>query len=991
MVVQRLVLLLIVFVIVPVSWATGTVDPVAATDEIRETALDPSNAIVVSGFRLNAGLATVVLEGGLLVPATPVAGRAVEFVFLGEGHIELDPPDEIEAGQLELFTGFRSMDESFDQAVFVVALDAAAAAVSRGDRADEMVDLSRAERVFDEWLQSAERKLLDVEARIWADAMGDPLAAGFFCGSFDGNRLDRFLYVVDPLADEQVTVGQFVQPDLTRKQERKARRSIEKAQRRGKLIGLEVEDLGIWDTWLSSMQMGPDGQQTPGVRGTEPIHYDIDATLRGKKLGLEARVDLAMRVVVDGLRTVVIEMIPELKVKRVVDGAGGDLEWFRSRNEIVVVLADPAGAGEELTLGVEYSGNPIEQVAAGTWVLRHTLGWYPHAGSVDRATYTLTIHRPKRLDVVAPGSFEDLGEDPDGLALGRWRLDRPSIGVSFEVGDFDIATGKSGDVEVSVAVDRLGQRIDGGLEKEILETVVDVIDYYGEIFGPYPLENLRVVSSPRGFSQGLLGYVSLSTAAVVDWNSWGGLLGIEDRRTVIAHEVAHQWWGNLVGWRGYRDQWISEAMANYAALLWARNRLGDSDERRLGLGPTANWKRDLLRTTDDGRPIESLGPLVVGERLDSSISSSAYSSIVYKKGAVVLDMLSKFYREETFLEILRRVVEAASDRILSTDDFLNGIALIGGTDLEWFSRQYVRGTGLPEITYSYDLEELDDGRWAVNGTARQSAPYRYQFQVVLTPSGTLDVRRTAESRLDVADSILVVPFQIGVAGPPARVGQGRPLLTGRLVVLGETTPFRFETDQIPEVFWLDRESEVFGRFFAGDRWPRRMAYYEGLDLQAAGDPSGARERLRSALDAEIAVVPFGWEDFFPDVDVVEAGERLDARIRLALARLELDDANPAAAGIEFEIAGDLVKSRDRWILDHDLFVVESRYLLLAGEAQSAFKLLKKRVLGRRAIESRETLALLAIAAHEVGDITVFTEARDRAEELGVDLGPLIRD
>ena len=108
--------------------------------------------------------------------------------------------------------------------------------------------------MFNEWLASPERKLLDIEARVFADAVGDPLASGFFCGSFEGGRLGRFLYVVDPLADEQVTVGRFVQPDLSRKQEREARRFIEKAQRRGKLIGLEVNDLGIWDTWLSTTQ-----------------------------------------------------------------------------------------------------------------------------------------------------------------------------------------------------------------------------------------------------------------------------------------------------------------------------------------------------------------------------------------------------------------------------------------------------------------------------------------------------------------------------------------------------------------------------------------------------------------------------------------------------------------------------------------------------------------------------------------------------------------
>ena len=94
------------------------------------------------------------------------------------------------------------------------------------------------------WLAGPERRLLDVEARIFADAVGDPLAAGFFCGSFEGTDLGRFLYVVDPMAHEQVTLGQFVRADLSKRDERRARRTIEKAQREGKLIGLEVADLG---------------------------------------------------------------------------------------------------------------------------------------------------------------------------------------------------------------------------------------------------------------------------------------------------------------------------------------------------------------------------------------------------------------------------------------------------------------------------------------------------------------------------------------------------------------------------------------------------------------------------------------------------------------------------------------------------------------------------------------------------------------------------
>jgi len=976
--------------IVPVIPA-GAADPATVTREIREIGINPESAVTIEGFRLKAGLARVILNDGILVPSTPVAGRPVEFVFLGDGRIELEAPDEIEADQLELFTGSSSFVESFERAVFVIAADAASDAAGRATPKSDASRIDEAIVLFDSWRKSAERKLLDVEARVFADGVGDRLAAGFFCGYFEGLNVGHFLLVVDPVAQEQVTLGQFIQLDLSRREEKRIRRTIKDAQRKGKLIGLEVADLGTWDTWVSSSLQGGDGQATPGARGFEPSHYDIDAKLIGKELEIEATAVISSRAVVDGLAAAAFEMNPDLKPVRVVDGAGGELDWYRSNNELVVVLAEPADMGSEFEVGISYTGDIIEKVSNGAFVQRDTTGWYPHGGTIDRATYAVSLRWPEKLDLVAPGVPENLLRAEKGTKARRWRIERPSMGFSFELGKYDVAVGIAGDVSIRIAIDKIGRKADHELTQETLATVIDVMEYYTEVFGPYPLDRLQVVSSPRSFSQGLLGFVTLSTAAVVDWDIWGGILGIEDRRTVIAHELAHQWWGNLVGWRGYRDQWISEAMANYAALLWARNRVPDTGDARLGAGPIRNWQLELLRTTDDGRPIESLGPLVVGARLDSSISGSAYPAIVYKKGAVILNMLSEFFQEDTFVGILRAIVEAASDRVISTDDFLRGIAQLSGTDLTWFRRQYVYGTGLPEIYYSYHLEELDGGRWAVVGEVSQQAPYQYLYRVVETENGSFDLRRHARPQLDVTDSILVIPFQVGLAGEPEMADGRRPMLTGRVVVEGESSPFRLEFDHTPGVFWLDREEEVFGRFFNTDLWPRRTTFHQGLDLDAAGDADGARETVQRALSEEVTDVPQGWEDYFYDTDVTVEGERLDARIHLTLARLDLDAGRVDDAAIDLDRARDVIKSRDRWYLARSLLVVESRIELLSGDARAAYRRLKKGVLGKRGIDNPETWALLAIAADAAGETEVFERASTRADELGVDLGPLTRD
>src|SRR5262249_22483965 len=170
-----------------------------------------------------------------------------------------------------------------------------------------------------------------------------------------------------------------------------------------------------------------------------------------------------------------------------------------------------------------------------------------------------------------------------------------------------------------------------GRQDRIGQTVAAVVPYFEELFGPYPSDELKIVTVLRNYSQGLFGLVTLSDVMMT--------AGEEDDRTVIAHELAHQWWGNLVSQRSYRDAWLSEGMANYAALLYQKNRVPAKE--RVRVGPTTRWKGELLGTTAEGRPVESLGPLTLGIRLDSTKCDVGYEAIVYVKGAIVLDMLAK--------------------------------------------------------------------------------------------------------------------------------------------------------------------------------------------------------------------------------------------------------------------------------------------------------------------------------------------------------------
>ena len=131
----------------PAFLAAGAVraqapDPAALQAAIAGARLDPARAVTLKNVKLGVGLGTLSLDDGVLIPATAVGGKTIEMVFLGKGRIEVEPPDAIEAGQLELFTGGSRLDEEFKEAVLVVGQDAAVSAVlqpaggAAGRRAD---------------------------------------------------------------------------------------------------------------------------------------------------------------------------------------------------------------------------------------------------------------------------------------------------------------------------------------------------------------------------------------------------------------------------------------------------------------------------------------------------------------------------------------------------------------------------------------------------------------------------------------------------------------------------------------------------------------------------------------------------------------------------------------------------------------------------------------------------------------------------------------
>lgn len=966
-------------------------DPAALRKAVQESRLEPARAVALKNVKLVAGLATLQLDDGVLLPASPVGARTAEVVFLGKGRIVLEPPDDIEAGQLDLFTGASSLQEEFTEMVLVLGMDAAVdAMMKRPATAPEASQVQRGEELYRKWKDGPARKLLNVENAILLDAAGDPAFQGYFAAWFRGKELGDFLYLVNPEDQEQVTLGSFVPLDATEKEKRKILKEIARQQRRGRMIGLDLEDLGQWDTWLSGSLRNKESKPVLGVSSFEPEKYTLDVSIAERDLRLTGRARIDLRPVIRGALAAVLHINPNLQVSKVADGSGQSLFFVQAGGDLTVMLPRPAAAGDKVAVVVEYAGSAVDK-SQGSYALADTTFWYPHAGTVDRATYDVTLRWPKKLELAACGRRVDGGEGADGMRWERRSLDFPAAGFSFEVGKYRIEEAQAGHVRVRLAFDPDVSQMGKEARQEIAKAVTDSISYFEELFGPYPLDELAVVTVPRDFSQAAgPGLVTLSSVMMLDLGAFNLLFGLEDRRTVVAHEIAHQWWGHSVGWSTYRDQWISEAMANYAALLYARNRI-DAAKDRVWIGPTSGWQDALLGTMADGRVIESVGPVVLGVRLFSSKAGGAYQPIVYQKGAVILDMLARSLGEENFLKILKQIVKVAANRPVSTEDFFDLIERITGTDLDAFARQYVYGTGLPEVYYTYRFEPAGEGKWMVRGEARQQAPYRYRYRVVKTGRG-LDVSRERLDQIKVADSTLIVPVEIAIHDPSRDDGKkkGRnsekpanAIAKGHIVLKGEKTNIEIPLEHDPKDFWLDRHEVVFGRFFNESHNPKRVLFYQAVDAAAAGQAADAEALFAKALAAEVEVStdPANPPD---QKEVKREGRFLDAWIELRRARLYLDQGRDEEAQASFDRARKVLASYNYWF-DEDLKVIESRLDIRRGDYERAFKRLNKGLLRRGTLDSTESFVLLAIAAQATGHTAELEEAMEAAKENGADL------
>jgi hypothetical protein len=338
---------------------------------------------------------------------------------------------------------------------------------------------------------------------------------------------------------------------------------------------------------------------------------------------------------------------------------------------------------------------PIEKVL----VYTNRTSWYPRPTLDDHATANLVFDVPVGSSVVTGGARTSARVDGQRTIV-EYRQDRPGKYVTAAVGRFY----EAGELQAE------GWQLRGfGMTRTkdevpaLLERADRILAFYSREFGPspYPDLNLLLIEEEIPGGHAPPGMVLLQRRPPLmrrilrdDPASFP-----DEPDFFLAHELAHQWFGHGVTGANYRERWLSEGFAQYAAALWSRERGGEEAFRKV-LQRFARW---TFRYDDQG-PIH-LGYRVGHLRGDAQ----AYRALVYDKAAYVLHMLRGIVGDEAFRSGLQAYQEAHRYGKAGTDDLREALSAAAGQDLSEYFKRWVFGTGLPQLTYRSRVEGAPSG------------------------------------------------------------------------------------------------------------------------------------------------------------------------------------------------------------------------------------------------------------------------------------------
>ncbi len=712
-------LLVFVFVVAP---AKGADLAAAPSEELLRVyaqlrALQGSDQYAVTDnavFKRDA--ATFTFSEGRLSFAAPVAGRVVAAVFIGQGTFKLDPPTAVDRHQIERFAKDVKLEDTFREAMFFFTdttwdeLQKIAKVQSGGDAsaATKLLDSTqkRYEEELNEWWESYRKggfPMRNLAARLLAD-LSDPSSRGMFLADIKSDHHDDLLFHISWNRDQVIHSSIGSDEEVT----------------------LMHWKRGEYSEWWSGFHMADEYEKNP-----HPEHRHLLAHCRDEHIEAEvsksnhisATAEMEFEVPGGAARVLPLNLDGVLRISSVTDEAGRKVNFIQEDRKLDsdpwVILPEAAAPGKAYKMKIAYEEDStqysriIHQAGPGLYYVGSRESWYPSFGAFDdRTNFKLRFRSPKKFKFVATGhslSSEKAGDYVETV----WESEMPYSVVGFNYGDFVEKAQSDDQLTITAYAGRevpdelFGLKnsfIGGGIDTSRMVGQTAAISYaafklFEEYFGPLPFKTISVTEQPVTFygqSWPTLIYLPYGSLLDTTTRHFIGLGGSAETReffdTVSIHEMSHQWWGHMVGWKTYHDQWLSEGFADFSAGLYVQATKPKEFKNYWDL--KRKW---LLNNNRAGHHPNDVGPLWLSYQTNSYLEGGGGGAVansrflIYDKAAYVLEMLRTVMTnpraqdaDAAFKAMMHDFVKTYAGKNASTEDFRHVVERHVGQHMDWF-------------------------------------------------------------------------------------------------------------------------------------------------------------------------------------------------------------------------------------------------------------------------------------------------------------------
>ena len=723
-------------------WRILSEDRLASIEGLHRLAMHSEKQFAAKNLVLKAVDFELRLPSGdVFVSETPEGVTAI--VLLGEGALIFQPSPKEERGQLKLFAGVEALETPFTSA-FVRLNPFEFDQRAIGDMLQPVAVDSRTYRrglgVFDEAVpKSFNLDLSDLSRDTWS-LLPQP---GDFVAEIKTRRFDDLTYARSSGEPEDVTLFQ-----RARKRNIAAYASEQKLQSRGRFfdeddsIDYDVLDYDI-DASFYPEREWMEGRTRMKIRikshaiGVLTLRFAESLNVSsvysdefGRLLFLRVRnqnnvlINLPSPVARDFPMTLTITYSGRLARQGILD-------------ESIVPEVEQRNSQPD--------DGPLVP-SEGKWLFSNRNYWYPQNQVTDYATAHIRLTVPAEFSVVASGIPEGGSPGPApaatlenssrlvprlaysfvtpqpvryfGIVISRMlRVDAATVALDIvparatvpdmrgtstleqQINRINAAAasrpvGARNTVQLTVEANRRQE----SRGRDAMGTAAEVLRLYSGLTGdvPYDAITLAMVEDdvPGGHAPGYFAMLNNPPpVAAYNWrNDPAAFQGFPE--FFLAHELAHQWFGQAVGWKNYHEQWLSEGFAQYFAALFAKEKRGENAFRDV----LRQFRRWAIEDSDQG-------PVYLGYRLGHIKGESrVFRALVYNKGAAVLHMLRRLIGDEAFFRGVKNFYAENRFKKAGTDDLRQAMERASGRDLNRFFERWIYDNGIPRLRYSAAVE-----------------------------------------------------------------------------------------------------------------------------------------------------------------------------------------------------------------------------------------------------------------------------------------------